>query len=99
MNLKKRAKNFSVISRDNIQTKVADGAYINFLGFYKKLPQASYFNAMHIYPHYSSESKSVNLSHCTRSGSSQSPFMLEILEDSPLSRPFYLLSTSAFPGL
>lgn len=37
---KKRAKNFSVISRDNIQTKEADGAYINFLGFYKKLPQA-----------------------------------------------------------
>lgn len=37
---KKKAKNFSVISRDNLQTKVANGSYINFLGFYKKLPQA-----------------------------------------------------------
>lgn len=96
---KKRAKNFSVISRDNIQTKEADGAYINFLGFYKKLPQAWYLNAVHIYPHFSSESKSVSLSHCTKSGSSQSPFTSEILEDSPLSCPFYLLSTSALPGL
>lgn len=46
MNLKNKNKNkkelriFSVISRDNLQTKVANGSYINFLGFYKKLPQA-----------------------------------------------------------
>lgn len=37
---KQRDKNFSVISRDNLQTKVANGSYINFLGFYKKSPQA-----------------------------------------------------------
>lgn len=44
MNLKKQKqkkgdKNFSVISRDNLQTKVANGSCINFLGFYKKSPQ------------------------------------------------------------
>lgn len=94
---KKRAKHFSVISRDNIQTKVADGAYISFLGFIRKYHKPD--TLMPCICIYSSESKSLNLSHCTKSGSSWSSFILEILEDSPPCCLFYLLNTSALLGL